>query len=286
MGSLFQLFTRFGNFFFLVFLECICILLIARGGDRQWDILMNSLGIVSNAVNKRVAKVEAYAHLDKENERLVQANQRLLQGLPGSYYDTKVVNDTLRISDTLYTYIAAEVISRSAYGAHNTLILNRGGVHGVEKGMGVIAGDGLIGIVADTAHYYSKVISILNDKSRISASVIAKDATKRKDGNTFGVLAWRDISSLKVSLENIPKYHSVEVGDTIRTSGYSFSFPQGIFIGTVSNISGKSENEGMHNIEVTLSNDPIRTQHVFVVKMKKEQKEDSLKLEKWQGNEQ
>lgn len=287
MGSLLQLFARFGNLLTLLFLEGICLMLIVQSGPKQKDIWLNTSGLAVNAANERISWLTGYFSLQQQVAELKATNTQRHNAQPETKYDNVLVKDTLRISDTLYSYIAATVISRSIYGANNSLILNRGGAHGVEKGMGVICDKGIVGIVADTSRYFSKVITILNTKSRVSASVISQKTTPEKNNDTFGVLVWENGSSEEANLTDIPRYHEVQVGDTIRTSGYSFAFPKGYPIGIIESIPGSDPvKTSMHAIKVRLSNDPIRVQHVYIVKMDKEKKEDLLSIEKGGGYEQ
>ena len=287
MGSLLQLFARLGNFLTLLFLEGVCLMLIVQSGPKQKDILLNSTGLFVNVANERMSRLTGYLNLNKQVAELKAINTQLHNARPENRYDNVLVKDTLRISDSLYSYTAAEVISRSIYGANNTMILNRGGAHGIEKGMGVICDQGIVGIVEDTSRYFCKVISILHTKSRVSAAVISRDTANKKNNDTFGVLVWDYGHSDYANLTDIPRYHEVKVGDTIQTSGYSFAFPKGYPIGVIESIPGPDPiKTSMHAIRVRLSNDPIRVQHVYVVMMDKRKKEDLLSLEKDSGHEQ
>ncbi len=262
-------------------------MLIVQSGPKQKDILLNTSGLAVNAANERISWLRSYFSLQQQVADLKATNTQRHNARPETRYDNVLVKDTINISDSLYSYIAATVITRSIYGANNTLILNRGGAHGVEKGMGVICDKGIVGIVADTSRYFSKVISILNTKSRVSASVISQKTTPKKNNDTFGVLVWENGSSELANLTDIPRYHEVEVGDTILTSGYSFAFPKGHPIGIIESIPGSDPvKTSMHAIRVRLSNDPIRAEHVYIVKMDKQKKEDLLSIEKDGGYEQ
>ncbi|NUO02130.1 MAG: rod shape-determining protein MreC [Saprospiraceae bacterium] len=287
MGSLLQLFARLGNFLTLLFLEGICLMLIVQGGPKQKDILLNTTGLIVNVANERISNLTSYLNLKQQVAELKNSNTICHNARPGARYDNVLVKDTININDSLYSYIAAEVISRNIYGANNTMILNRGGAHGVEKGMGVISDKGIVGIVEDTSRYFCKVISILHSKSRVSAAVISRDTSRKKNNDTFGVLVWENGHSEYANLTDIPRYHEVAPGDTIMTSGYSFAFPQGHLIGVIESIPGPDPiKTSMHGIKVRLSNDPIRLRHVYIVKMDRKKKEDLLRLEKDGGYEQ
>src|SRR5690606_41428210 len=90
----------------------------------------------------------------------------------------------------------------------------------IEPGMGVITESGPVGIVTKVNRYYSKVISMYNIESSVSAVV--------KDNNALGVIQWEPYNLRTVVMREIPRHVELEVGDTIVTSGYSFAFPAGL----------------------------------------------------------
>lgn len=122
--------------------------------------------------------------------------------------------------------------------------------------LGVITSKGIVGIIDNTSNNYSRVISILNTKSRINAQL--------KNSNHIGSLIWNTKSPEFVQLIDISKFAPVIVGDTIITGGQSSIFPKGIPIGTIDNyeldISGD-----MYTINVKLFNDMTAIGHVYVI---------------------
>ena len=78
--------------------------------------------------------------------------------------------------------------------------------------MGVIAPQGIAGIVINTTNNYALVQSVLSmNKIRINASL--------KDSGFFGTLTWRGENSRTMHLSDIPKYVPIKVGDTVVTDG-------------------------------------------------------------------
>jgi rod shape-determining protein MreC len=92
--------------------------------------------------------------------------------------------------------------------------------------MGVVGGNGIVGVVYKTSPNYSLVISILNSKSSISCRI--------KNSDYFGYLQWEQGDSRYAYLKDFPRHAEVNFGDTVITSGYSTMFPEGIIVGTVS----------------------------------------------------
>lgn len=65
-------------------------------------------------------------------------------------------------------------------------------------------------------------------------------------------------------LEAIPRQADILTGDTIITSGYSFIYPRGIYIGTVHRFWTEG-GSNYYTIEVALHEDISRLDRVYVV---------------------
>ena len=93
--------------------------------------------------------------------------------------------------------------------------------------MGVVDQSGVVGIVDIVGSNVSRVISLLNETQKFS--------TKLKDTPYVGTLNWRTGDPSIAYLEEIPRHAVFHIGDTVVTSGYSTSFPEGIPVGIVLN---------------------------------------------------
>ena len=67
-----------------------------------------------------------------------------------------------------------------------------------------------------------------------------------------------------MKLEDISRHISVELGDTVITSGLTPIFPQGLMVGTVIS-SDLNEGDNYHNIQVELSTDYQAIKYVQVI---------------------
>jgi rod shape-determining protein MreC len=96
--------------------------------------------------------------------------------------------------------------------------------------MGVIGPDGIVGKVIFISDNYSRVMSLLNRKSKVSAML--------KKGLYSGELEWDGKDPSFLTLHSIPKSAKVQKGDTILTSNVSekLSFPAGLMVGRVEEI--------------------------------------------------
>ena len=132
--------------------------------------------------------------------------------------------------------------------------------------MGVVDGNGVVGIVYETSSHYSRVISVLNSKSSISCKIVGSEY--------FGYLKWEygDAGMLD-HLRKIVVMR-IQSGDTVVTSGYSTVFPEGIMIGTVDDMA--DSNDGLsYLLKVKLATDFGKVSEVRVIARtgQREQKE-------------
>jgi rod shape-determining protein MreC len=84
---------------------------------------------------------------------------------------------------------------------------------------------GVVGITTEVSPDYAAVMSLLHRDSRISGKLL-------KTGET-GTLTWDGKEPNVVTLTNVPKSAKIAKGDTVITSGFSTTFPKGMYIGKV-----------------------------------------------------
>ena len=118
--------------------------------------------------------------------------------------------------------------------------------------MPVIGDGGLIGIVTTVTQHYSVVNILLNTDFRASAKI--------QRSRVDGIAAWDGKNLL---LKNVPKMRDVKVGDVVVTSEYSSSFPDGIRIGLVSDVSDQPGSL-FKSIVINPGVDFIRLEEVFI----------------------
>ena len=136
----------------------------------------------------------------------------------------------ISVSDSVYKqqyiHTSSEVIENSVNRQKNFFTLNKGESQGVSVDMAVTSGGGVAGVIVACSKNYSVAMSLLNLDFKLSARI--------KSNGYFGSLNWDGRDYHQVILSEIPQHVSVNVGDTIETTGYSAIFPEGIMIGTVS----------------------------------------------------
>lgn len=114
----------------------------------------------------------------------------------------------------------------------NTLTIDKGSNQGITVNMAVITDKGLIGRVTDVGRDWSKVRTIVDGQSSVSAIIErTRDNGMVKGNNT---LTFEDGLCRMI---NLPLDSDVVVGDRVITSGLGEIFPKGIYIGEVAEVS-------------------------------------------------
>ncbi|OSX55254.1 rod shape-determining protein MreC [Anoxybacillus ayderensis] len=170
--------------------------------------------------NKQLkAHLEQYVLLQSEVESLKKENERLRELL-----DKK---ESLRD----FVAIQATVIGRNPDRWKETLIVNKGSQHGVEKDMAVITPQGLIGKVRSVSPFSATVqlLSANDRQNRISAFV-------QGDENVFGLIEGYDEEREALLLKRLPYDAKINKGQRVFTSGLGGIFPKGLFIGEVEEV--------------------------------------------------
>lgn len=206
------------------------------------------------------SQVNYYLGLKEVNYILQQENTQLKNQVEELYSQLKQLDSTSFKSlegEPLpqYSYLPAKVIANSTNKLQNYLIIDRGRKDGVQKDMGVITSQGVVGIITNVSDNYSYVVSFLNTSHSISAKINPSGA--------FGPLVWEGRKSNYATLTEIPHHIKFKVGDTVCTSGYSTIFPPDIPIGTARKSTLKSGTH--HRIQVKLFQDFHMLHYVKVV---------------------
>ena len=261
MAFIIRLFSKNGLFLFFLFLQLTSISLIFSRNSMQQSFIAAQTTAFNAWISGYIDEGTSYLKLKQINEELVAQNKSLMQQVYGKdpFKQPKYVkvNDNIE-GGQIYTFVDGEIVNNSITRNDNYFTINRGENHGVYPKMGVIAPQGIAGIVINTTKNYALVQSVLSvNKIKINAAL--------KNSGYFGTLTWKGDNSRTMHLADIPKYVSVKVGDTIVTDGKSSIFPRGIMIGRVAGyeIDPKS---GFWDISVELSQKMGQLQKVYVVK--------------------
>ena len=120
--------------------------------------------------------------------------------------------------------ISAEVIGRDPDHIYDTIVINAGRNHGVDRDMSVVTPEGLIGHIAQVGASDSVVQLLM--RTRVSALIQATRAQ--------GIVSWIDG---QFRLRFVESNNVVREGDLVVSSGLGGRYPKGIPIGMVVEVS-------------------------------------------------
>ena len=261
MGFSIRLFSKNGLFLFFLFLQLIAVTLIFSRNSMQQSFAAGQATVFNAWVSGYIDQGTSYLKLKQINEDLVAQNKALMAQVYGKGQSGNP--QFRRVTDTIgggqiYTFVDADIVNNSITRNDNYFTIDRGKRHGVFPKMGVIAPNGIAGIVVNTTNNYALVQSVLSvNKIRINAAL--------KNTGFFGTLTWKGDNSRTMHLADIPKYVPLKVGDTVLTDGKSSIFPQGIMIGRIAGYEVDSKT-GYWDISVELNQKMGNLQKVFVVR--------------------
>ena len=263
MRNLLNFFFKYNYWFLFILLELISFSLLFRFNNYQGSSFFTSSNRLVGLVYEAMDEVTDYFNLKTINDELTQQNVELqlqMEGLRTSLKEMSVDSagfERLKKEALVgYDILKAKVINNSLIYTDNYITLDKGEKDGVRSEMGVVDGEGVVGIVYLTSENYSIVIPVLNSKCSISCKI------KRSD--YFGFLKWEGGSSKYAIVKDMPRHSLFSLGDTIVTSGHSTVFPGGIPIGTVENIS--DSHDGLsYLLKVKLFTDFGRLDNVRVI---------------------
>ncbi len=171
-------------------------------------------------------KIKSYFLLSSINEDLSEENALLREELR----NYKVIEERNRevsaavpVADDRFKFTPATIVKMSHNSAHNYIILNKGSEDGIRTRSGIISNEGVVGLITSVDKNYSYGISFLNSDMKVSCFV--------GNSNIRAMMSWQGLGSNKALLHDIPAHSIVNVGDTVKTSGFSSIFPADIVLG-------------------------------------------------------
>lgn len=254
MRRLLSLLSKYNYIMVFLLLESLAVILLSNNNQYQRSVLVNASREVTGWINAQFEGLDEYLTLRKTNQLLVQENTQLRNQL--QQFRDQPLGDSLSFrTSPSYHYCHATVVQRSVYKQYNYITLDKGKKQGVARDMAVIGDGGIVGIILESSANFSTVIPLINRDFRLSAKI--------RKNNYSGVIEWQGDSPVEAILNEIPYHVEVDIGDSIVTSGYSSIFPEGLFIGTISEVGTESGN--FLKLKVKLGTNFLNLHHVNVI---------------------
>ena len=262
MYNLLVLLKKYSAAILFVLLEVLCIVLIVNSMPYQNRKMVSVSNSITGRWHKTTSNWSDYLHLKNQNDILAEHNAMLMNQLENVTLST----DSLIINE-MYTFIPAHVIKNTIYETNNYIVIDKGGIDGIEPDMGVICDNGVVGKVVDVSNHFSSVMSLLNSYSVVSCRFI--------DNQYIANVVWDNLNYRYGTVKDIPSHLEIKKGDTLVTSGYSSMFPPDIMMGTIEEYE-YDENEMFSSAKMKFSTNFSTLRHVYVVKNNFKTEIDSL----------
>ena len=273
MRNLLNFIIRYSKWFVFALYVMISLVLLVTNNSYRQSVYLTSANAVTGGIYGTWSNVTGYFHLKGINESLQTRNAALQNEVLNLRHELSEMHamaiDTLmpKMYADRFGYVSAAVINNNTHHPRNYFTINRGALDGVQPGMGVVDQNGVAGIVNVVGDHMSRVISLLNETQHFSV--------KLKDTPYIGTLTWRGNDAMIAYVEEMPRHTEFNPGDTIVTSGYSTTFPEGIPVGVILN-RVRSRDDSFFTFKVKLTTDFKSLSAVRVIKDIYKQEIDSL----------
>lgn len=264
MKNLLEFLGRHYHWLVFLLLEAISLVMFFNYNSYQNSVWLSSANTLVGSFYQWTSGVESYFSLRKVNEDLTVRNyylERQVTQLRRLYAEATQTVDPKEQQglDSLsqYQLITAKVVSNELGKRDNLMTIDKGEADGVETGMGVACGRGVVGVTYLVSKHYAVVIPVLNVRlSRISCAI--------RGSGYFGVLRWYGKDAGYAYVEDIPRHARFKRGDWVETNGYSSIFPAGILVGQIVEVYNASDGLS-YKLKVRLSTDFGNLRDVVVI---------------------
>ncbi len=266
MRSLLEFFAKYNYWLLFLVLEVFSFVLVFQFNRYQNSVWLTTANTVVGQIDAWEQSALRYIAMGEVNQQLSRRNLVLEHNIDELQWRLRALTHDSTLTERLqaerfkdFELIPARIVTNSVLLRDNYITIGAGEADGVEPEMGVVCGTGIVGIVLQVSTHYSIVLPLLNSRSNISC---------RLRGSTFfGYLKWDGHHPLYATLDDLPRYARLKVGDIVETSGFSSIFPSGIFVGKVEAI--EDSDDGLSfKLRVHLGTDFARLQDVYVVKQR------------------
>ena len=263
MQNLIAFLIKYSHWFLFILLEVIGFVLVFQYNNYQGSVWFSSANVAIGKVYEVNSKIASFFSLTEINKQLTERNvyleqqltklQEQLNGKPKTVDEVRSIRQQVPAEFKIYP---AKVVSNSLDKLDNLITIDKGSADGIRKDMGVVSGNGIVGVVYMVGRHYSVVIPVLNNHSNISCTIRGR--------GYFGYLRWTGGDPQIAYVEDIPRHARFALGMSVVTSGYSSIFPPGLMVGKILHVFN-SPNGLSYRLQIKLATDFGRLRDVCVV---------------------
>lgn len=253
---------------------CVLIVTIVLGKTYNIPILSTVINTVLYPIEKSVyyisQSIEEVSLRFQNVESLIKTNEELQKTVDELTYENTILNQYKEENDSLknlldlkkrykaYQGTGANVIAKDSGNWYKVFTIDKGLSSGINKNSVILADGGLVGYVDESTYLTSKVISIIDSRSNVSAEVV-------RTGDMGIVKGDIELGSNGICVLKINSESEVVKGDQIITSHLSSIYPPGILIGVVEDVVS-SDNELVNYAYIRPTVDFKHLEQVLVIK--------------------
>lgn len=210
--------------------------MIESGAGAALNPVQSIVYKATNRVKESVDFFLNFSEVKEENKNLITENEKLKDKLL-EYSDLADENERLRQilnfteEHNNYDYVGCDIIGYPNNNISDGYFINKGENSNIQKGMVVVAAQGLVGQVTSVGSNWSIVQSLANEN--IVVAVMA-DSTREATGYIKGYKDRQNRNLAKVY--DLPIDSEIKEGDVIMTSGVGMLYPKEIRIGEVTKV--------------------------------------------------
>lgn len=254
----------------LFLILCAAMLLLAMLSEQSWAAgargvaksvlapLESTMTQVAGSVDRVTAVLGDVSSLRAENQRLKAADEALRRQvveLDAAAKENATLRKALDFERSFgHKMVAAQVVGRGPDGFSRTLQIDRGTADGVQPGMIVTTGAGLVGRVREAGPHGAIVQTLGDPQSRVNVFL----SNSGLQGTVTGGPA-----ALQLDIE-----HSLGItassGEWALTSGVGGGYPRGLVVGELASITHRPSSTSDQAL-IAWVNDPGATSLVLVI---------------------
>lgn len=197
---------------------------------------------ISNGISSVFDGLVGGGDLRQQVDALLKENAELRQQIV-DYDELKQQNDWyteilgLHEEHSDYTFSSGRVIGRDPSDAYGNFTISAGKNADVSVDDPVVTTNGdLVGVVYEVGLTYSKVRTVLDPATKVSAQISRTADTGYTVGGTISMARSR-----RIRLTTLERSSGVAIGDYVVTSGIGGVYPGGLLIGSVREINSASD---------------------------------------------